>query len=65
MNADIIHHTHNHTEEEENSVYSAGMVPDVMWKIREDCERLMANYNDSSEGEFQLVDIYVLCCSSV
>ncbi|KAI9556162.1 putative DH31 receptor [Daphnia sinensis] len=49
MEADIVHHTHNHTDDEDSSVYSAGMVPDMMWKIREDCERLMANYNESEE----------------
>jgi hypothetical protein len=52
MDPEMINHAVNHTEDEENSVYSSGMVPDMMWKIREDCDKLMANYNESSEGKF-------------
>lgn len=52
MDPEIINHAVNHTDDEENSVYSSGMVPDMMWKIREDCDKLMASYNESSEGMF-------------
>ena len=48
--SEIINQAVNHTDDEDNSVFSSGMVPDVMWKIRDDCEKLMASYNESSEG---------------
>lgn len=55
MDPEIIHHAGvNHTDDEDNSVYSSGMVPDMMWKIREDCEKLMNSYNESSEGKSSL-----------
>ncbi len=55
MDPDIINHAGvNHTDDEDNSVYSSGMVPDMMWKIREDCEKLMNSYNESSEGKSSL-----------
>jgi len=57
MDPEIINHAVNHTDDEENSVYSSGMVPDMMWKIREDCEKLMNSYNESSEGKFPLADL--------
>jgi hypothetical protein len=34
------------------------MVPDMMWKIREDCEKLMNSYNESSEGK-SLLPYYI------
>lgn len=37
-------------EEEDNSVYNSAVVPDVMWKIREDCEKLMSSYNETADG---------------
>ena len=60
MNPEIIDHAVNNTSDEENSVYSSGMVPYMMWKIREDCEKLMASYNESNDGMFPLKNVHPL-----
>lgn len=50
MDREIIHDSLGSAEEEDNSVYSSAIVPDVMWKIRDDCEKLMVAYNESTTG---------------
>lgn len=37
-------------EDIDTSVYNSGIVPDVMSKIRDDCEKLMVHYNESIDG---------------
>lgn len=37
-------------ETEDNSVYNGGVIPDVMLRIREDCEKLMSSYNETADG---------------
>ena len=48
------------SEDIDTSVYNSVIVPDVMWKIREDCEKLMVNYNESIEGNswFTLIAVW-------
>lgn len=37
-------------EYDDSSLYSSAAVPDMMLKIRDDCEKLMISYNETADG---------------
>ena len=49
MDQDVVNHTVV-ADYEDSAVYNTPGLADMMWKIREDCESMVAAYNQTNEN---------------